>query len=68
MIIVIEPYRGTLCDNPDCERYEQEIPPDLSWTKRLSREKILDVGVFRSFCPSCGDGAGWKIKQVLEVY
>lgn len=63
--IVIEPYRETLCDNSSCPNYGKEIDPDLSWAMNAPPKSIIGLS-FRDFCPKCGDGAGWRIKDVID--
>ncbi len=63
MTFIVEPYRGTTCDNQHCSNFKKEIKPDLDWAT-LSLPAELIGQHFRSFC-KCGDGAGWVIKNVI---
>lgn len=52
-------YRNPVCDNPDCDRYGEIIPIDQDMVSKYN------VGTaWRTFCPGCGDGAGWRLDSV----
>jgi hypothetical protein len=55
-------YRPAECDNEECARHGQLIPFATSYVREM------EVGSsWRTFCPECGDGAGWTLTKVEYV-
>jgi hypothetical protein len=55
----VHTYRNPVCNNPECERHGEIIPIDQDMVSKY------DVGMsWRTFCPGCGDGAGWTLDSV----
>jgi len=55
----VSTYRPPVCDNEECKNYGSVISIDTSYVPHA------EIGnSWRTFCPKCGDGAGWTLNKV----
>jgi hypothetical protein len=55
----VSSYRPPVCQNEFCEWYGKIIPLDHEDVRHM-----LVGQSWRTFCPECGDGAGWTLDSV----
>jgi hypothetical protein len=55
----VNTYRSPACNNEECENYGDVISINTNYVPHA------EIGEsWRTFCPKCGDGAGWTLSKV----